>query len=208
MPLTLSRTSLVSTCILLLAGPLLTACGPTSRDAKPVTTALPPAPLPQYKIGDEFTFRVGPLDDVQRVVAIDGDIITYESRVFGVMKHSRAFTNMPEWTGSGFTGALKMKTESPMDGIFPLAVGKSVKSRGVNETGGANLPFEVTCTVEESQNIAVTAGRFDTIPVDCVFKHAQGQYHFSYWYAPLVGHWVAVSRNGRYHEMISYKRAQ
>ncbi len=202
MPLKLPRTSLALLTIL-----LLTACGPTSRDAKPVTTALPPAPLPQYKIGDEFTFRVGPLDDVQRVVAIDGDIITYESKVFGVMKHSRAFTNPPSWTGSGFTGALKNSVESSMDGIFPLALGKSVKSRGVNETGGANLPYEVTCTVEEYQNIAVTAGRFDTIPVDCVFKHAQGQYHFSYWYAPLVGHWVAVSRNGRYHEMISYKRA-
>ncbi len=187
---------------------LLAACGPTSRDARPVTTALPPAPLPQYKIGDEFVFRIGPLDDVQRVVAVDGDVITYESRVFGVMKHSRAFTNPPTWTGSGFTGALTMRTENRLDDIFPLAVGKSVKSRGVNETGGGSLPFEVTCTVEEAQNIAVTAGRFDTLPVDCVFKHAQGQYHFSYWYAPLVGHWVAVSRNGRYHEMLSYKRVQ
>ncbi|WP_341703013.1 hypothetical protein [Ferrovibrio sp.] len=184
----------------------LAACA-TSQNAQPLATPLPPAPLPDYRVGDRFLFKVGPIEDLQSVIAVEADIITYQTRVFGTVRQSRAFANPANWSGGSFAGPMKVETEGRIDSLFPLRVGNVATTKGVNEFAGRTTKFTLTCRVPRQESITVTAGRFDTIVVECEYVHELGSYFFTYWYAPAVGHWVAVRRDGRYQELASWTRA-
>ena len=81
---------------LLLIG-ALGAC--ESMKLRPVANPLAPAPLPQYKVGDKFTFKIITVDDVQEVAAVYGDTITINSPAFGTLTQQRDFSNPESWTG-------------------------------------------------------------------------------------------------------------
>ncbi len=184
----------------------LAACG-TSQDAKPLGSALPEVPVPEYRVGDEFLFKVGPIEDMQRVTATDTDTVTYQTRVFGEVRQYKAFANPANWSGGSFAGPMKVSTDRRLDGLFPLRVGNIAKASGMSEFNGIKTQFELTCSVPRQENIAVAAGRFDTIVVNCEFIHEKGSYNYTYWFAPSVGHWVAVRRAGRYQELAAWKKA-
>ena len=75
---------------LLLVG-ALGACD--SMQFRPVSNSLPPAPLPQYKVGDKFTFNILAVDDVQEVTAVSGDTVTIKSTTIGKLTQQRDFSN-------------------------------------------------------------------------------------------------------------------
>ena len=172
-------------------------------------STLPPAPIPEYKVGDEFVFGVATVEDTQRVISVSGTEAVFESRIFGTMNQPKAFTIPAKWTGSNLALPNEATiTEGDLSTIFPLQVGKTSEARGRGLFGGNRLDVYIRCEVVSVQNIAVPAGRFDTFLVDCNYRHANGDIRYVYWYAPQVGHWVRVIRgNSAAHELKSYKRA-
>lgn len=188
---------------------VLAGCAGTSQDAKMLAAPLPPAAAPDYKVGDEFLFKVGgTIEDLHKVVAVEPDVVVMESRVFGTIRQQKLFSNPPSWTGGSFTGESSVKmAKGAMDSLFPLKVGNKARASGVMTSMGYTFDVDLTCSVLRAENIAVLAGRFDTLVVDCDYSHSRGSFRYVYWYAPSVGHWVAASRNGRYQELASWKRA-
>jgi hypothetical protein len=178
-------------------------------DSRPVAAAMAPAPAPEYRVGDEFTFKVAVLEDTQRVTAVDGNTATFDSKVFGTLKQPKAFSNPASWTGSGYALAQSVTLSSDMSSLFPLQVGKSVRGTGTGNFGGTQRQVAAQCDVVTSVNVEVPAGRFDTYMVECTFvlDANLANVRYVYWYAPSVGYWVAVNRNGSIHQLLSYKRA-
>jgi hypothetical protein len=62
-----------------------------------VTNPMPPAPLPQYKVGDKFVFDAGVVNDVQTVVSVNETQVTMKSNVFGTLTQYKDFGNPGNW---------------------------------------------------------------------------------------------------------------
>lgn len=191
-----------------LAALSLNACAP-GMDSRPVAAAMAPAPAPEYKVGDVFTFKVAVVEDEQRVTAVDGNVATFDSKIFGTLKQPKSFSNPASWTGSGYALPQTVTLTSEMSALFPLQIGKSVRSTGTGTFGGTQRNVAAQCDVVAAVNVVVPAGRFDTYMVECGFilDANIATVRYVYWYAPSVGHWVAVNRNGSIHQLLSYKRA-
>ncbi|MBT3886094.1 MAG: hypothetical protein HOF70_15015 [Rhodospirillaceae bacterium] len=133
---------------LLLVG-ALGAC--ESMNFRPVANLLAPAPLPQYKVGDKFTFKIVTVDDVQEVTAVNGDTVTIKSTTFGTLTQQRDFSNPESWTG-GLVNAYKAKPNGKISGLFPLKTGNQVKGAGAYEYNTSGT-YDRTCTVNRQISV-------------------------------------------------------
>ncbi len=95
-------------------------------------------------------------------------------------------------------------------GIFPLKVGNRISGTGTftyNSTG----TFVRTCSVNRQVNLTVPAGNFDAYEVECLmeYEYPSGKNMESdrVWYAPKIGHWVAIDRHGRMFLLESYDKS-
>lgn len=96
-----------------------------------------------------------------------------------------------------------------MSALFPLQVGKSVRGNGTGVFQGTQRTVAAQCDVVGTSNVQVPARRFDTYLVECVYTLDANiaTVPYLYWYAPSIGHFVAVNRAGSMFQLLSYKRA-
>ena len=167
-----------------------------------------PAPLPQYKVGDKFVFKVAIVEDIHEVVAVNSKSITIKSKVFGTLTQPKDFGNPENWTG-GLTQAYTARQDRDLLGLFPLKVGNRVSGTGeftYNSTG----TYARTCTVDKQVRITVPAGDFDTYQIECVMNYTwpSGTTLESdrIWYAPKINHFVAIIRHGRMFVLLSFDK--
>jgi len=113
--------------IVLLFTSCLAAC--SALDVRPVTQSMAPAPLPTYKVGDKFVFKVAIVKDEQEVVAVDDKTVTIKSSAFGTLTQYRDFSTPENWTG-GYTQAYSTRPDKILTGLFPLKVGNRVSGTG------------------------------------------------------------------------------
>jgi len=181
-------------------------CVGGKMETAPSSRHLPPAPVPDYAVGDEFLFSVDPIEDLHKAVSVDAKSVTFESRIFGTITQPKAFSNPVTWTGGGFAASYQVWLERDLSGLFPLEVGKAVSSRGTGNFGGNQLAVTFGCTVLRQESITVRAGTFDAFVVDCQMSHDRGGFRTIYWYSPDVGHFVGADRGGRFHELVRFTR--
>ena len=184
----------------------LAAC--VSLDIRPVTKSMAPAPLPQYKVGDKFVFKVAILEDEQVVVAVNEKTVTIKSSAFGTLTQYKDFSTPESWTG-GFTQAYSARPDQVLSGFFPLKVGNRVSGSGsftYNSTG----TYVRTCIVEDQVRVTVPAGSFDTYQIECEMKYTYPSGTNleidRIWYSPEINHWVAINRHARMFVLLSYDK--
>ncbi len=185
----------------ILAMSVLAAC--SNLQPKMVTQSLPPAQAPEYTIGDQYTYKIAMMEDVQTVSKVDQKNVIFQSSMFGELTQPRAFSNPRTWTGD-FVPRLSIEMNDNLDGLFPLQVGKTASANGESEWKGNKNSFTRTCTVISQVNITVPAGNFDTYKVSCKMLFRRNQYTVSFWYAPEIQHMAAFSDHGTF-ELTSYK---
>ena len=185
---------------------VLGAC--TNLNIRPVSRPMAPAPLPQYKVGDKFVFKVAIVEDAHEVVAVNSKSITIKSPVFGTLTQPIDFSNPESWTG-GITQAYTARQDQELSGLFPLKVGNRVSGTGTftyNSTG----TYARNCTVDKQVSVTVPAGNFDTYQIECVMKYTwpsgTNLEIDRIWYAPTINHWVAINRHGRMFVLHSYEK--
>lgn len=180
----------------------LAACAATDMKSAQVDRPLPPAEAPTFHVGDVFTYTISGAEEVEKVTAVDGDTITIDSTFFGTMTQPRHFSHPPSWTGR-IANRKTFQADDDMKGLFPLELGKTVSTHAHNRYGNRTSSGTLTCSVPRQEAISVPAGRFDTFVVRCDFSTGHSTITDTYWYAPAVDHWVAVSRNGALYQLVS-----
>ncbi len=192
--------------LILLVTSCLAAC--SALDVRPVTKPMAPAPLPTYKVGDKFVFKVAIVKDEQEVVAVNEKTVTIKSPAFGTLTQYRDFSTPENWTG-GYTQVYATRPDQIMSGLFPLKVGNQVSGSGsftYNSTG----TYEQTCIVEDQVRAIVPAGSFDTYEVVCemnyTYPSGTNSENDRIWYSPEINHWVAIIRHGRMFVFLSYDK--
>ncbi len=192
--------------VILLFTSCLAAC--SALDVRPVAKSMAPAPLPTYKVGDKFVFKVAIVKDEQEVVAVDEKTVTIKSSAFGTLTQYRDFSTPENWTG-GYIQAYATRPDQILTGLFPLKVGNRVSGTGsftYNSTG----TYERTCSVEDQVRATVPAGSFDTYEVLCEMEYSyptgSSSENDRIWYSPEINHWVAIIRHGRMFVLLSYDK--
>ncbi len=185
---------------------VLGAC--TNLNIRPVSRPMAPAPLPQYKVGDKFVFKVAIVEDAHEVVAVNSKSITIKSPVFGTLTQPRDFSNPENRTG-GITQAYTARQDQALSGLFPLKVGNRVSGTG-SFTYNSKGTYARSCTVDKQVRVTVPAGNFDTYQIECVMNYTvpSGTNLESdrIWYAPKINRWVAIIRHGRMFVLQSYEK--
>jgi len=175
---------------------------------RPVADPMPPAPLPQYKVVDKFTFKIITVNDVQEVTAVSGDTITIRSSTFGTLTQSQDFSNPESWTG-GLVNAYEATPDGKISGLFPLKAGNQVKGSGAYAYNTQGT-YDRVCTVNRQISVTVPAGEFDTFEIECKMDYLTEGYTTLesdiIWYAPKVNHWVAINRHSRLFVLQSYSK--
>ena len=189
-----------------------------SHDSKPKFSfdtgpKLPPSSMPQYTIGESFTFSDKRTDTV---IAVKGDIVTWRSDRGIINTQYRNFLIPPvSWQTKTRRSRANSTAQPTM--LWPLKVGTQGQfdvSQVINQNDGSSkreLSQNWQCNVEGTENITVAAGNFDTFRVSC-YRYAPNS---NYWrqtrtfnYAPRIGHYVVredtyINRPSKRRELVS-----
>jgi hypothetical protein len=159
--------------------------------------ALPPAPLPEYGVGDAFAFDN---NRVHTVAAIDGATINWDAgadfryatlRNFALPRLSWSWQRNDGTTSSGTA-----KSDVPPEALWPLKVGnRTAYSSSDTYRDGDGKPSSHLqwwkCWVAGTETVEVPAGRFDTFEIVCDRQYDGNWAQRSRWYyAPAAGHYV------------------
>ena len=165
-----------------------------TRSGGPV---LPPAPLPEYGVGDAFAFDN---NRVHTVAAVDGATIRWDAgadfryatlRNFALPRLSWSWKRNDGTTASGTA-----KSDVAPEALWPLKVGnRTAYSSSDTYRDGDDKPSsylqEWKCWVAGTETVEVPAGRFDTFEIVCDRRYGGHWAQRSRWYyAPAAGHYV------------------
>lgn len=159
--------------------------------------ALPPAPLPEYGVGDAFAFDN---NRVHSVAALSGARITWDAGAdfryatlsnFVLPRLSWSWTRADGTTASGMAAP-----DAPPDALWPLRVGNRTtysSTETYREADGKASSRRQwwKCWVAGTERVEVPAGRFDTYEIVCDGHNSGYWSQRSRWfYAPAAGHYV------------------
>jgi len=175
---------------------------------------VPEATLPDYAVGEYFTFDDG---TTAMVTEISGELVTWEYNNGTVSKRYRNFI-IPALTWTSAKKHSKAKTTANADMLWPLAVGKRSQydfQRVISKHDGTDatrLSRSWNCTVEGTMRVSVTAGTFNTYVISCRrYSNTSHKWRAtrSYYYAPDLGHYVIRKdtyrgRPDKKRELVSY----
>ena len=185
----------------LLAGVALVLSGcSTFVDRSPETTlnsslAMPPAPMPTYRVGESFTYSDG---QTETVMAVRGNKITWRTN-FGVVRAGTQNFFIPFKTWQNRERRSEAATTAPPGMLWPLKVGNKGSFelwQTVTDNDGSNrrqYNQKWVCVVKGTEKITVTAGTYDTYKVSCYRYDPLSGFWLqtrAYNYAPSLGHYV------------------
>lgn len=162
----------------------------------PKGPALPAAALPEFVVGESFTYNDG---QSETVIAVRGDAVTWRSDQGVIRTRSRSFfLPVLSWQNSA------RRSQTVMTGdvrkMWPLKTGVSYRfdERQIAEDndGTNNREYKRSwqCTVKGTEQVNVPAGSYDTYRIEC-YRYT---YESSFWrqtrvynFAPNLGYYVA-----------------
>lgn len=171
--------------------------------------ALGPARLPEYTAGTTFVYSDGTWD---RVIEANPSFVIWENNRGDRSLGSTDFTYRPsKWEGKGIKGH---RTFAPTEylysgtqsSLWPLAVGNRTHHDEVNKWGvpgiyEKNAVATWKCSVDNTEQVEVPAGRFDTWKIVCSrFSKTTRASNPKTWeektfhFAPAIGHWVLLEQ--------------
>ncbi|MFI4951040.1 MAG: hypothetical protein ACHP7A_08395 [Caulobacterales bacterium] len=173
----------------------LAAAALATSSAGPATAPDAPAGLPSYDLGDAFVFSDG---RVEQVVAVRGDLVSWQGLQGGAYERSRNFVTPPSsWRMDQGEG--RRFRSGRAASLWPLSPGKSVRFSVINETRrGADQPWERNmslwaCKVGPRHDTATPAGTFQVMTIGCdLFSPFNMRLleRVAWDYAPDLGHYV------------------
>jgi hypothetical protein len=147
--------------------------------------------LPSYAVGDSRTWSSDGTEWTETVIAVEGDLATWQASNGDIVKTSANFVLPPveyhqQRYGSGSSEVVQADGD-----IFPLESGKWVNLH-IRENGEeARTRF---CRVGSWSEIEVAAGRFEVVEVSCQELNRTKVWY----YAPTIGTFVRYANTHRY----------
>jgi len=175
--------------------------------------ALEPAPLPEYAVGDTFTYDNGRTARVEEISAETGLIKWRRGRRSIYYAPPNFIVPDLRWSTRRTRG--NFETNVAMDEMWPLVQGAEtyfIGRRQNQRKGQGATSFSIRaydCGVEGTATLTLGIGTFDTYKVVCR-RLTRGRslsrvYHW--YYAPAVGHYVQKDTFDRYGLRSSVKLA-
>lgn len=169
-----------------------TAC---STVGGPQQASPEPAGLPDYRVGQSFTFSDR---RTRRVAAVEGRAVRWSGASNGSYLAAPNFI-VPILRREGSSQVVSHRAFGRPDDLWPLQVGKSVRFRVARtiapKTGGKpkETSYAWACRVSGRNKVAVPAGTFDTYRIECTRTSGSRQTadrRVTWYYAPKIGHYV------------------
>ncbi|MCR6631090.1 MAG: hypothetical protein NVV74_14155 [Magnetospirillum sp.] len=153
---------------LLLALSALAACAeaPSRLAAGP---ALPPAPLPQWRVGDSVSWSNG---QTETVVAVDGEVVRWRDQDGNTYSGYRNFA-LPSLAWDYPTTRAVTEMDVPPGALWPLKPGNAVhfvvNQRLTLKVHNSEHAYhdEWQCMVDGTERVAIRLGSFDTYRLRC-----------------------------------------
>ena len=175
---------------------------------------LPAAALPEYAVGEFFTFDDG---RAAVVTAVSNQQVTWRYNNGTTSTGHRNFI-LPALTWKTNGSRSNATSNAPADMLWPLATGNRAQYQS-HQVITSNDPAESTrlsrqwfCSVEGTKRVSVPAGSFDTFVIACE-RYSSTSHSWRatrrYYYAPDLGHYVIRedqyrSRPGRVRQLVAY----
>jgi hypothetical protein len=153
--------------------------------------------LPRYAIGDSRTWRSDGTEWTETVIAVDGDLVTWQDSNGGISTTSANFVLPPVEYSQAGSGSGRTEVVAADGAIFPLESGKWVNLH-IRENGGDEARTRF-CLVGQWSQIEVAAGRFEVVEVSCQEANRTKVWY----YAPAVGTFVRYLNTHRYERTVS-----
>lgn len=169
-----------------------TASSPT---AAAVAVELAAAPLPTYQVGDEVTYEYSGGEVVNRVVAVENDVVSWSNSKGETWARSTNLAlpplewDVPQW-GQGTHEVL-----SSSGALFPLSVGNrsAVEIRGVSTRYPDGWTNTRVCEVTAVESVIVPAGTFDAFRIECQAGNRSDLVFF----APAIDEYIYLDTDNR-----------
>ena len=168
---------------------------------------LAPAPLPRYRVGQQFTFSDGTRETV---TAVENGAVVWRIGKNG-NKKIRSHSFLDSWAPMR-----RLRVVDRPTGIWPLEVGSfdRMRTQGSKRSqDGTQQPARIrdhACQVMGSERITVSAGTFDAYRIECKRYGRKRMVERRVWhFAPSIDHYVRYDRitrkGGRqeYRELVS-----
>ena len=170
---------------------------------------LPPAPLPQYRVGTKYVYSNGTWETVSRVGPEGVTWINhrgYESKGLSDFTYKRLKWQAKDRHGMREYNQTKFWFDEETTTLWPLQPGNKTR---YDENGrfftssGIDRSYDSywSCEVKGTEKISIVAGDFDTWKITC--KRYPNSYRSSskvreyrtWYYAPAINHWVLEVRD-------------
>lgn len=180
---------------------LLSACQTISLaklpnfSSKPIVgSAMAPADLPAYNVGDLYYYSNG---SREQIVSIEGETLNMISRSKRKLANFRNFT-LPTPYIEGKTKEFYKVSDIATNALWPLSIGKKSKftteGRSVSKATGQTSTYmqRWDCVVEGTERVRVLAGEFDTYRIKCRRLGTNGKWwqNRTWNYSPMLGTYV------------------
>jgi len=176
------------------ASSLLPSSPPTIEFPK--GPALPAVALPEFTVGESFTYNDG---QSETVIAVRGDAVTWRSDQGVVRTRSRSFF-LPVQSWQNRARRSQTVLTGDVSQMWPLKTGASYRfdERQIAEdndgTNAREYKRSWQCKVKGTEQVNVPAGKYDTYRIEC-YRYT---YDSSFWrqtrvynFAPKLGYYVA-----------------
>ena len=167
------------------------------------------APVPAFRVGDVFRYKVGAKEVAETVERIDGDGVWWRNdagrRWIG---NDNALIPAHVVVQSGDKPQIIKANIESTDNVFPLAIGKTVAFRATSYSWlkGPTVD-EQSCTVQAFGALQIAAGEFESFRLSCI---ANGEVRFNY-YAPSLGRVVLQTTDTIFgsvqRELVAFERS-
>jgi hypothetical protein len=153
--------------------------------------------VPSYAIGDSRTWSSDGAEWTETVIAVEGDLATWEASNGDIVKTSANFVLPPveyhqESYGSGHSEVVQADGD-----IFPLETGKWINLQ-IRDDGDEEARTRF-CRVGDWSELEVAAGRFEVVEVSCQELNRTKVWY----YAPAIGTFVRYLNTHRYERSVT-----
>lgn len=153
--------------------------------------------VPRYAIGDARTWDSDGVEWTETVIAVEGDLVTWEASNGDVVKTSANFVLPPVEYHQQSYGAGHNEIVGADGDIFPLETGRWVNLHILED--GDDEARTRFCRVGQWSEIEVAAGRFEVVEVSCQELNRTKVWY----YAPAIGTHVRYLNTHRYERTVS-----
>jgi hypothetical protein len=154
-----------------------------------------PLVMPRYFVGDARTWDTDGSEWTETVVAVEGDLVTWEASDGSIVKTSANFVLPPVEYREASHGSGRNEIVQADGDIFPLETGKWLNLHIREDGDEARTRF---CRVGQWSEIDVPAGRFEVVEVSCQELNRTKVWY----YAPAIGTFVRYLNTHRYERTV------